>query len=104
MVTMSEDEVQGSDLLKRDMNHYLLAELRTSLKELQDLMRRKKDKDRKSKMAGDTAGGASTLPNYPGNNPKQTTNPTGGTEDETDATRFGLDPRALAGRGSGGTP
>ncbi len=103
MVTMSEDEVQGSDLLKRDMNHYLLAELRTSLKELQDLMRRKKDKDRKSKGMGtpDTAGGASTLPNYPGNNPKQTTNPTGATESQEDARQYGLDPRALAGRGSG---
>ena len=101
MVTMSEDEVQGSDLLKRDMNHYLLAELRTSLKELQDLMRRKKDKDRKSKMAGDTAGGASTLPNYPGNNPKQTTRAEGGTENEDDPRTWGLDPRGNAGRGSG---
>ena len=98
MVTMSEDEVQGSDLLKRDMNHYLLAELRTSLKELQDLMRRKKDKDRKSKAIEDSG---SFKPNYPGNNPKQTTNPTGATESQEDARQYGLDPRALAGRGSG---
>jgi len=104
MVTMSEDEVQGSDLLKRDMNHYLLAELRTSLKELQDLMRRKKDKDRKSKMANNI-GAASTLPNYPGNNPKQTSRNEGATEDAKNEPRYwGMNPRAIVGPGSGGTP
>ena len=101
MVTMSEDEPQHSDILKA--NSYQAALMRIALKEIRELMREKKDKDRKTKGKGnpDTAGAASNLPNYPANNPIQTTKPEGGTEDETDARRFGLDPGANVGRGSG---
>ena len=101
MVTMSEDEPQHSDILKA--NSYQAALMRIALKEIRELMREKKDKDRKTKGKGnpDTAGAASNLPNYPANNPIQTTKPEGGTEDETDVRRFGLDPGANVGRGSG---
>lgn len=102
MVTMSEDDVAESDILKSRMNHYLLAEARTALREMRELMRRQKDKDSKKKNMGtpDTAGAASTLPKYPGNNPKQTTRPEGATEDETEPRMFGLDPIGyLVGRG-----
>ena len=102
MVTMSEDPVPDGDILKARQNNYLLAEARTALREMRQLMRRMKDKDSKKKNMGapDTAGAASTLPKYPGNNPKQTTRPEGATEDETDARTFGLDPIGyLTGRG-----
>jgi len=101
MVTMSEDEPQHSDILKS--NSYQAALMRIALKEIRELMREKKDKDRKTKGKGnpDTAGAASNLPNYPANNPVSTTKPEGGTEDETDARKFGLDPGANVGRGSG---
>lgn len=102
MVTMSEDRVPESDILKAKENHYLLAEARTAMREMRELMRQMKEKDSKKKGmgTGDTAGAASSLPKYPGNNPKQTTNPEGGTEDETDARTFGLDPIGhLTGRG-----
>jgi len=102
MVTMSEDPVPEGDLLKAGTNHYLLAEARTALREMRQLMRRMKDKDDKKKNMGapDTAGAASTLPKYPGNNPKQTTRGEGGTEDENDPRTWGLDPIGqLVGRG-----
>jgi len=102
MVAMSEDAVPESDILKARQNHYLLAEARTALREMRELMRHMKDKDSKKKNMGapDTAGAASTLPRYPGNNPKQTTRPEGGTEDETEPRTFGLDPIGyLVGRG-----
>ncbi len=102
MVTMSEDPVPDGGLIKAGQNHYLLAEARTAIREMRQLMRRMKDKDSKKKNMGapDTAGAASTLPKYPGNNPKQTTRPEGATEDETDARTFGLDPIGyLTGRG-----
>lgn len=102
MVTMSEDPVPDGDLLKARTNHYLLAEARTALREMRQLMRQMKDKDSKKKNMGapDTAGAASTLPKYPGNNPKQTTRGEGGTEDENDPRTWGLDPIGqLVGRG-----
>ena len=102
MVTMSEDPVPEGDLLKARTNHYLLAEARTALREMRQLMRQMKDKDSKKKNMGapDTAGAASTLPKYPGNNPKQTTRGEGGTEDENDPRTWGLDPIGqLVGRG-----
>lgn len=102
MVTMSEDPVPDGDLLKARTNHYLLAEARTALREMRQLMRQMKDKDNKKKNMGtpDTAGAASTLPKYPGNNPKQTTRGEGGTEDENDPRTWGLDPIGqLVGRG-----
>lgn len=102
MVTMSSDPVPDSNLLKARTNAYLVAEARLALRQMKELMREMRDKDRKKKSMGtpDTAGAASTLPKYPGNNPKQTTRPEGATEDETDARTFGLDPIGyLTGRG-----
>jgi len=102
MITMSEDTPQHSDILKA--NAYQAALMRIALKEIRELMREKKDKDSKKKGKGepDTAGAASTLPNYPANNPKQTNRNQGGTEDANNEPRdFGLDPGALVGRGSG---
>lgn len=102
MITMSEDIPQHSDILKA--NAYQAALMRIALKEIRELMREKKDKDSKKKGKGepDTAGAASTLPNYPANSPKQTNRNQGGTEDVNNEPRdFGLDPGALVGRGSG---
>ncbi len=104
MVTMSEDPVPEGGLLKgRGQNPYLLAEARQAIIALKKLMREVKDKDSKKKGKGtpDTSGASSNLPNHPANNPKQTTNPEGPTESDTDARQFGLDPRGVAGRGSG---
>jgi len=103
MVTMSEDPVPEGGLLKgKGQNPYLLAEARQAIIALKKLMREVKDKDSKKKGKGtpDTSGASSNLPNHPANNPKQTTNPEGPTESDTDARQFGLDPRGVAG-GSG---
>jgi hypothetical protein len=99
MVTMSEDDPVSGDILKAG-NKYLLAEARTAMREMKELMRRMKDKDSKKKNMGapDTAGAASSLPKYPGNNPKQTTRPEGATEDENESRLFGLDPSGVVGR------
>lgn len=100
MVTMSEDEPVSSDILKA-ANRHLLIEMRNELKQLKEMMKRR-DRDSKKKGMGepDTAGAASTMPKYPGNNPKQTTRPEGATEDENDARTWGLDPiGGLVGRG-----
>ena len=99
MVTMSEDDPVSGDILKAG-NKYLLAEARTAMREMKELMRRMKDKDSKKKNMGapDTAGAASSLPKYPGNNPKQTTRPEGATEDEIESRLFGLDPSGVVGR------
>ena len=101
MVTMSEDDPQSGDILKAG-NSYQAALMRIALKEIRELMREKKDKDRKSKGKGqpDVAGAASTLPNYAANNPISTTRPQGATEDQNDARRWGLAPSDLVG-GSG---
>ena len=100
MVTMSEDEPVSSEILKAP-NRHLLIEMRNELKQLKEMMKRR-DRDSKKKGMGepDTAGAASTMPKYPGNNPKQTTRPEGATEDENDARTWGLDPiGGLVGRG-----
>ena len=100
MVTMSEDEPVSSEILKA-ANRHLLIEMRNELKQLKEMMKRR-DRDSKKKGMGepDTAGAASTMPKYPGNNPKQTTRPEGATEDENDARTWGLDPiGGLVGRG-----
>ncbi len=101
MVTMSEDEIVESDILKAGF--YDKALLSHMVKEIRELMRLKKDKDNKRKGKGnpDVSGAASNLPNYAGNNPVSTTKPEGGTEDEDDARRWGMSPLDLAGRGSG---
>ena len=95
MVTMSEDPVPEGGLLKaRGQNPYLLAEARQAIIALKKLMREVKDKDskKKGKSTPDTSGAASNLPNHPANSPKQTTNPEGPTESDTDARQFGVDP------------
>ena len=95
MVTMSEDPIPENGLLKaRGQNPYLLAEARQAIIALKKLMREVKDKDSKKKGKGtpDTSGAASNIPNHPANSPKQTTNPEGPTESDTDARQFGVDP------------
>jgi len=101
MVSMSDDSVPKSDILKA-VNHYHLAELRNIMREMRQIMREKRDKDNKEKGYGnpDTSGAASNLPNYASNNPKQTTRPEGGTEDENESRLWGLSPQDLVGRGS----
>ena len=101
MVTMSEDPIPSTDILKANWQDETI--LRIMAKEIRELMRLKKDKDSKKKGKGnpDVAGAASTLPNYAGNNPVSTTKNEGGTEDENDARRWGMSPLDLAGRGSG---
>ena len=100
MVTMSEDTPQHSDILKAG-NAYQAALMRIALKEIRELMREKKDKDKKTKGKGnpDVAGAASSLPNYEANNPKTATRPEGGTEDENDSRLWGLAPGDIAGSG-----
>jgi len=100
MVTMSEDIPQHSDILKAG-NAYQAALMRIALKEIRELMREKKDKDKKTKGKGnpDVAGAASSLPNYEANNPKTATRPEGGTEDENDSRLWGLAPGDIAGSG-----
>ena len=100
MVTMSEDIPQHSDILKAG-NAYQAALMRIALKEIRELMREKKDKDKKAKGKGnpDVAGAASSLPNYEANNPKTATRPEGGTEDENDSRLWGLAPGDIAGSG-----
>ena len=100
MVTMSEDTPQHSDILKAG-NAYQAALMRIALKEIREMMREKKDKDKKTKGKGnpDVAGAASSLPNYEANNPKTTTRNEGGTEDENDSRLWGLAPGDIAGSG-----
>jgi len=100
MVTMSEDTPQHSDILKAG-NAYQAALMRIALKEIRELMREKKDKDRKNKGYGnpDVAGAASSLPKYGANNPSAPTRPQGATEDENDSRLWGLAPGDIAGSG-----
>ena len=94
----------GSELQKRGLSYYDMAELRQLVNEARRAMKRKETK-RKGMGTKDTSGAGSNLPKHPENGPKQTTRPEGATEDANNEPRtFGLDPIGhLVGRG-GRTP
>ncbi len=101
MVTMSEDEVTQSDVLKSASD---AGYLRILVRELREALRETRDKDRKRKGMGtpDTSGAASNLPNHPSNSHAQTSAPQGGTEnEEAEAKMYGADPaQVVNARGS----
>ena len=101
MVTMSEDEVTQSDVLKSASD---AGYLRILVRELREALRETRDKDRKRKGMGtpDTSGAASNLPNHPSNSHAQTSAPQGGTEnEEAEAKMYGADPaQVINARGS----
>jgi len=101
MVTMSEDEITQSDVLKSASD---AGYLRILVRELREALRETRDKDRKRKGMGtpDTSGAASNLPNHPSNSHAQTSTPQGGTEnEEAEAKMYGADPaQVINARGS----
>jgi len=101
MVTMSEDEVTHSDVLKSASD---AGYLRILVRELREALRDARDKDKKSKGMGtpDTSGAGSNLPNHPSNSHAQTSAPQGGTEnEEAEAQMYGADPaQVINARGS----
>lgn len=104
-VQMSEDRVEGSDILKRSPFGYSeMTELRQLIHAAKRALRRK-ERQRKGKGDKDTSGGGSNLPKHPANGPKQTNRNEGATEDaKTDPRTFGLDPIShITGKG-GRTP
>tara|TARA_R110002020_G_scaffold182820_3_gene378639 strand:+ start:3327 stop:4556 length:1230 start_codon:yes stop_codon:yes gene_type:complete len=87
-IMASEDLHSGSDLQKR-MDWFTVQQLRHMLSESKRLLRQKERK-RKGKGDADTSGGGTMLPNHPSNGPKQTTRPSGATEDaKNDPRHFG---------------
>jgi len=94
----------GSDLQKRGLSYYDMAELRQLVNDARRAMKRKETK-KKGKGDRDTSGAGSNLPRHNNAPSKETTNPTGGTEDlKNDARTFGTNPlHHLTGRG-GRTP
>ena len=81
---------EGSDLQKRGLSYYDMAELRQLVNEARRAMKRK---DSKKKGKGEKSiDAASHLPAHTEAGPIRTTRNEGGTEDETDARRFGINP------------
>jgi hypothetical protein len=81
---------EGSDLQKRGLSYYDMAELRQLINEARRAMKRK---DSKKKGKGEKSiDAASHLPAHTEAGPLRTTRNEGGTEDETDARRFGINP------------
>jgi hypothetical protein len=87
-IMASEDLHSGSDLQKR-FDWATIQQLRHMLSESKRLLR-EKERKRKGKGDADTSGGGTMLPNHPSNGPKQTTRPSGATEDaKNDPRHFG---------------
>jgi len=87
-IMASEDLHSGSDLQKR-FDWATIQQLRHMLSESKKLLR-EKERTRKGKGDADTSGGGTMLPNHPSNGPKQTTRPSGATEDaKNDPRHFG---------------
>ena len=101
IVTMSEDDVAHSDLMKSRSD---IGQMRILVRELREALRDARDKDKKRKGMGtpDTSGAASNLPNHPSNSANQTSKPQGGTEnEEAEAKMYGADPaQVINARGS----
>ena len=92
----------GSDLQKRGLSYYDMAELRQLINDARKAMKRK---DNKRKGKGEkSVDAASHLPPHTEAGPIQTTRNEGGTEDETDARRFGINPLDHVASRSGRTP
>ena len=80
----------GSDLQKRGLSYYDMAELRQLVNDARKAMKRK---DNKRKGKGEkSVDAASHLPAHTEAGPKRTTRNEGGTEDETDPRTFGINP------------
>jgi len=83
---------KGSDLQKRSLTYYDIAELRQLVNEARRAIKQKESK-KKGMGTKDTGGAGSNLPKHPENGPKQTTRPEGATEDANNEPRtFGMDP------------
>jgi|21_taG_2_1085346.scaffolds.fasta_scaffold00073_8 hypothetical protein len=94
---------EGSELQKKGLSYYDIAELRQLVNDARRALKRKESK-KKSKGTGDTSGGGSNLPAHSENGPVTSTKPEGATEDETDARRFGINPLDLYTSRGGRTP
>jgi hypothetical protein len=94
----------GSDLQKRGMSYYDSSELRQLINEARQALKRKESK-KKGMGSKDTGGAGSNLPRHNNAPTKETTTPTGATEDaNNDPRTFGVNPLDhLTGRG-GRTP
>ena len=98
---MSEDKIEGSDILKRSpFNYSEMTELRQLLHAAKRALKRK-ERQRKGKGDKDTGGAGSNLPKHPANGPKQTNRNQGATDDPLNEPRtFGLDPIShISGKG-----
>ena len=83
---------KGSDLQKRSLTYYDIAELRQLVNEARRAIKQKESK-KKGMGTKDTGGAGSNLPKHSENGPKQTTRPEGATEDANNEPRtFGMDP------------
>ena len=92
----------GSDLQKRGLSYYDMAELRQLINDARRAMKRKESKKKgKGEKSTDAA---SHLPPHTEAGPKQTTRNEGGTEDETDPRTFGINPLDHLTSRSGRTP
>ena len=94
----------GSDLQKRGMSYYDSSELRQLINEARQALKRK-DSKKKGMGSKDTGGAGSNLPRHNNAPTKETTNPTGATEDaNNDPRTFAVNPLDhLTGKG-GRTP
>ena len=103
-MVMTSELGEGSDLQKRRMSYYDTSELRQLINDARRALKRK-DSKKKGMGTKDTSGAGSSLPRHNNAPTKETTNPTGATEDaKNDARTFGTNPlEHLTGRG-GRTP
>ena len=82
----------GSDLQKRGLSYYDVAELRQLVNDARRALKRKESK-KKSKGTSDTSGAGSNLPRHNNAPTKETTRPEGATEDANNEPRtFGINP------------
>ena len=103
-MVMTSELGEGSDLQKRGMSYYDTSELRQLINEARQALKRKESK-KKGMGSKDTGGAGSNLPRHNNAPTKETTNPTGATEDaNNDPRTFGVNPLDhLTGKG-GRTP
>ena len=103
-MVMTSELGEGSDLQKRGMSYYDTSELRQLINEARQALKRKESK-KKGMGSKDTGGAGSNLPRHNNAPTKETTNPTGATQDaNNDPRTFGVNPLDhLTGKG-GRTP
>ena len=100
---MTGPKGKGSQLQKKGLSYYDIAELRQLVNDARRALKNKESK-KKGKGTGDTSGAGSNLPAHSENGPVTSTKPEGATEDETDARRFGINPLDLYTSRGGRTP